>query len=92
MKIMNRQRLLELAGLSASPEVNDQSANEPKEEHLKKETHCFKQAHDALEKLMEFFKSQESFEKKRDKESEYTVMEKHAEFLMQEMKKHLSEY
>lgn len=89
---MDKRRLYELAGMPVPAHVADHSADETKEEHLSKETHVFKEAHDALEKLLDFFRSQESFEKKRNKESEYEEMEHNAEALMTEMRKHLSEY
>lgn len=101
-KNMDRKRLMELAGIElpkeASSEVDSDAGlhgEQPTggtEEHLDKETSVFDKVHDALTELLMFLHSQENFEEKRGKESEYAQMEQDAENLKQTMKKHLSGY
>jgi hypothetical protein len=79
--IMNKQRLLELAGME--PEMK---------KHLSKEEPLFHSAVAELRKVMDFLRSQESFESKRGKEGEYTEMESDIQDLIKTMEKHLAEY
>lgn len=99
-KNMDKRRLMELAGIELPKHVDSDAGlhgehpiggNET-EEHVEKESDVFQDAHDALDKLLNFLHSQEDFEEKRGKEPEYAKMEQDAENLKEVMKKHLSGY